>query len=39
MYQSLEYIKNLAKRTIPSMRYDGMEVYESWKKRAGVWSV
>lgn len=34
MYQSLEYVEKLVKRTVPSMRYDGTETYESWKKRA-----
>ena len=34
MHQSLEYIKKLAEKTVPSMRYDSIESYESWKKRA-----
>ena len=32
MHQSLEYIKKLAEKTVPSMRYDSIESYESWKK-------
>ena len=34
MNQSLEYIKKLAGKTIPAMRYDCIESYENWKKRA-----
>ena len=37
MNQSLEYINTLAEKTIPAMRYDHIESYENWKKRAEHW--
>lgn len=34
MFDSHKYIQKKAREIIPSMRYDGKEAYEVWKKRA-----
>jgi len=34
IFDSHEYMKNKINATVPSMRYDGKEDYEAWRKRA-----